>query len=74
MKERRFEFQIWFIPDHRKFKLYPIDIVVFVLKGELPVSGLSCNKLQLNDDKSEFLIIASRHQMSKIQCHSMSYW
>ena len=30
-----------------------------------------CNKLQLNDDKSEFLIIASRHQMSKIQCHSL---
>ena len=30
-----------------------------------------CKKLQLNDDKSELLIIASRHQMSKIQCHSL---
>ena len=30
-----------------------------------------CNKLQLNDDKSEFLIIASRNEMSKIQCPSL---
>ena len=25
----------------------------------------------MNDDKSEFFIIASRNQMSKIQCHSL---
>ena len=30
------------------------------------------DKLQLNDDKSEFLIIASRNQMSKIHCHSLN--
>ena len=32
---------------------------------------MTCNKLKLNDDKSELLIIASRNQMSKIRCHSL---
>ena len=33
-----------------------------------------CNKLQLNDDNSEFLIIALRHQMSKNSMSLFAYW